>query len=210
MYSTTIAVGRLTKDPQIKPYSSGNGVLALFSLAVNRTKDKTDFYDCIAFGKTAEMVQSYLATGKGRLILVEGNFQNNNTERDINGTTVKNYGMNLAVNRITFLDAPPKGQEAPHAQQQQQQAAPQGQNPAYGQQSQQQTQQQAPASNYYSKPASQPQAQSTHSPSFQPATPYQAPTQQQQAPQGPSAPDPFTKAPGFSGFDIGEDDLPFN
>lgn len=190
MYSTTIAVGRLTKDPIIKPYSSGQGELALFSLAVNRTKDKTDFYECVAFGKTAEMVKNYLSNGKGRMILVEGSFQNNNNKREVQGIEVTNFGMNLAVNRIQFLDAPPKAQESAAPQQQYQQAPQQGFQQGYQQQPAATQQQQEPQ--------------------------YGAPTggyQQQQAPQAPfqpvSTPDPFAQQPGFSGMDISDDDLPF-
>lgn len=191
MYSTTVAVGRLTKDPIIKAYSSGQGELALFTIAVNRTKDKTDFYECVTFGKTAEMVKTYLSNGKGRLVLVEGNFQNNNNERDINGTKVTNYGMNLAVNRIQFLDSPK--QEGTAAPQQAQQSQSQGYRP---------------------QPTSSPSFQQPAQPTYQaqqqskPAqAPYQAPYQQ--APQAPSTPDPFTQAPGFTGFDMSNDDLPF-
>lgn len=165
MYSTTVAVGRLTKDPQIKAYSSGQGELALFSLAVNYAKDKTAYYDCVSFGKTAEMVKNYLANGKGRLILVEGMFQNNNTEKEIAGQKVTNYGMNFVVHRIQFLDAPTKTDNKPAQSQYGQQKQPQ-----YGQSQQG----------------------------------YSAPQQSQ--PQK----DPFQQAPGgFSGFNIGDDDVPF-
>lgn len=186
MYSKTIAVGRITKDPQFKAYTSGNGELALFSIAVNRAKDKTDFYDCVAFGKTAEMVKNYLSNGKGRLILVEGTFQNNNSNREVKGVEVTNYGMNLAVDVIKFLDSPTKSStQSPQAPQQAQasyQQAPQ----------QAPQQQQRPA---YSQP--------TTSPSFQ-----NPPAQQHQQQAAPTN-DPFATAPGFGGFDMSDDDLPF-
>ena len=68
MFSNTTAVGRLTKDPVIRAYQSGGGELALFSIAINTSKEKADYYDCVAFGKTAEMIKNYLSNGKGRLI----------------------------------------------------------------------------------------------------------------------------------------------
>ena len=190
MFSTTTAVGRLTKDPVIKAYQSGTGELALFSLAINNNKDKADFYDCVAFGKTAEMIKNYLSNGKGRLIGVEGYFQTNNSERDINGTKVTNYGMNLVVNRVHFLDSPTQAQGGQQGgqQQQQRQAAPQQQAPAYGQQQQQQQQQ------YQQQPVQQ-----------QPQQGYG----QQQAPQ--ADPFPAQSNSGFGGFPgfISDDDLPF-
>ena len=150
MFSNTTAVGRLTKDPVIRAYQSGGGELALFSIAINTSKEKADYYDCVAFGKTAEMIKNYLSNGKGRLIGVEGYFQNNNVDRDVNGTKVTNYGMNLVVNRIHFLDSPSQaqgGQGQAQAGQQRQQA------PAQGGYSQQQQHQQAPA-----QPAAAPMA----------------------------------------------------
>lgn len=151
MYSKTVAVGRLTKDPIFRAYGNQGDEMALFTMAVSEGKDKTSFYDCIAFQRTAKLMKDYLSNGKGRLILAEGRFQNNDTERDINGTKVKNYGMNFVVNHINFLDSNPQGQGQAQTQQRQQQA-PQ-QNQQYGQQQQQ--------GNYYNQapPAQQQQQQ---------------------------------------------------
>ena len=180
MYSKTVAVGRLTKDPIFRAYGNQGDEMALFTMAISEGKDKTSFYDCIAFQRTAKLMKDYLSNGKGRLILAEGRFQNNDTERDINGTKVKNYGMNFVVNHINFLDSNPQGQGQQQQQQRQQQPAPQ-QNQQYGQQQQQQQQQQG---GFYN----------------------QAPPAQQQQQQ--PVTDPF-QSNSFSGF-IEDDDLPFN
>ena len=142
MFSNTTAVGRLTDNPKIHSYQNGQGELARFTMAIQMTKDKAEFYDCVAFKQTAEFIKNHLADGKGRLIGVEGYFQNNNTEREVNGATVRNYGMNLVVNRIHFLDSRnQQSQGQPSTQQQQQQ------RPAYGQQQQQPAYGQQPAYN---------------------------------------------------------------
>lgn len=109
MMSKTIAIGRLVRDPRMSEYGQGSnkGKLAAFTIAVNYGKDKTAYYDCVAFQKTAEIIERFLAQGKGRLVSVEGIFQNNNTERQ----GVKNYGMNLNVDRIVFLDSPNESQK---------------------------------------------------------------------------------------------------
>ena len=52
-----ILTGRLTRDPELKFGQSGKAY-SRFSLAVNRAgkKDEADFINCVAFGKTAEIV----------------------------------------------------------------------------------------------------------------------------------------------------------
>lgn len=56
-------VGRVGKDPEIKYFESGK-CLANFSIAVNRTKDITDWFDLVAWDKTAETVGKYVTKGK--------------------------------------------------------------------------------------------------------------------------------------------------
>lgn len=67
-------IGRLTKDPEMKSGQSGKEY-CLFGLAVNRPfeKDKADFFNCIAFGKTAEVVSTYCK--KGRELGVNGSIE---------------------------------------------------------------------------------------------------------------------------------------
>lgn len=109
MYATTTAVGRLVKDPVERTYGQ-DGKMSLFNIAVDVAKDKTVFYDCVAFGSVAETINSYMK--KGRAILVDGYFQNNNQERKTQGgETYTMYGMNLVVQRFSFL---PDGQSVVH------------------------------------------------------------------------------------------------
>lgn len=56
-----ILTGRLTRDPELKTGQSGKAY-ARFTLAVERPmqKDETDFINCVAFGKTAELIGEYL------------------------------------------------------------------------------------------------------------------------------------------------------
>lgn len=66
--------GRLTKDVELKQSKAGKA-FCNFSVAVNRAfeKDKADFFQCMAFGKTAEYIDKYAS--KGSQILVEGSVQ---------------------------------------------------------------------------------------------------------------------------------------
>jgi len=67
-YNHAGIMGRLTADPQIR--AAGENKVANYTLAVDRTKDITDFIDCVAWNQKAEFVCSYF--GKGDLMIVEG------------------------------------------------------------------------------------------------------------------------------------------
>lgn len=96
--------GRLVKDPELKSTSGGNNVVS-FALAVDR-KDKnktTDFFPCIAWNKTAEVIAEYL--GKGSLIGISGVL----TSRTYEDNTVTTHKIiEILVNSIDFLDSKKK------------------------------------------------------------------------------------------------------
>lgn len=64
-------VGRLTKDVEVRVGSNGNDV-ARFTVAVYRNQDETDFINCVAFGKTVEVMGKFGCTSKGDMIAVNG------------------------------------------------------------------------------------------------------------------------------------------
>ena len=92
-------IGRLTKDPELKFGQSGTA-FARFSIAVPRKmdKDKTDFFNCVAFKKTAEVISEYFK--KGNQIGITGSLQTN--EYEVNGE--KRKSVDIFVENITFLD----------------------------------------------------------------------------------------------------------
>lgn len=63
-------IGRLTRDPEIR-YSQGENstAIARFTLAVDRRfkrqgdEQTADFINCVAFGKTAEVIEKYVTQG---------------------------------------------------------------------------------------------------------------------------------------------------
>ena len=70
MNSITL-VGRATADPDIRVANNEEQTtVAHFTLAVYRTKDTTDFINCVAFRETAELVEKYLT--KGLRVAVNG------------------------------------------------------------------------------------------------------------------------------------------
>ncbi len=101
MFNKVILAGRLVRDPEPRQASTGE-VMSLFTLAVDRGyKDEgADFFDCVAFRKTANFVNDYLK--KGRLVLVEGNLQINKwTDRE----GVKKEKPQIIAQRVEALES---------------------------------------------------------------------------------------------------------
>lgn len=74
-FNKVVLVGRLTRDPEFKQV--GNSSVANFSIANGKTfvsngdkKEETNFFDCEAWGKLAEIFRDY--TKKGKQVLIEG------------------------------------------------------------------------------------------------------------------------------------------
>ncbi len=95
-----ILTGRLTRDPELKFGQSGKAY-SRFSLAVDRPfqKGEADFINCVAFGKTAELIGEYLR--KGRKVGVQGRIQMNRYE--VNGEKRTSY--DVLVDSIEFLES---------------------------------------------------------------------------------------------------------
>jgi single-strand DNA-binding protein len=106
--NSTILIGRLTRDPDQRFTPSGTAVTT-FTLAVDRPfkKDTTDFIDCQAWQKTAELCAQYLS--KGSLCAVEGRIEVQNFEGQ-DGT--KRKATRVVVNNVQFLSKKDKPQEA--------------------------------------------------------------------------------------------------
>lgn len=69
-YNIAVAVGRLTADPEIR-YTKEKKAVARFRLAVNDGKDRAQFLNCVAFGKTAEIIDQHFRKGSGILVVGE-------------------------------------------------------------------------------------------------------------------------------------------
>ena len=100
-----ILLGNLTRDPEIR-YSQGEKQMAVarFSLAVNLRFDNdgetnADFFNCTAFGKTAEFIEKYFRQGS-RMSLV-GRIENNNYTNK-NGEKV--YSVQIMVEEVEFAE----------------------------------------------------------------------------------------------------------
>ena len=88
MLNKVILMGRLTKSPDTRTTQSGKFV-STFTLAVDRDfdREKTDFIQCVAWGKTAEFVDKWFQ--KGQLVAVTGELQSRQyTDKEDNKRTV--------------------------------------------------------------------------------------------------------------------------
>lgn len=100
--NTVILTGRVTKDIEARDTSTGRKV-ASFTIAVDRrTKDgkATDFFDCVAWGKTAELLGEYVK--KGNMIGVDGSLQTR-TYEDKNGVTHK--VVEVLTDKVDFFSS---------------------------------------------------------------------------------------------------------
>ena len=93
-------IGRLTRDPALTEYGKGKnaGLLARFTVAVRRDADNADFISCVAFGKTAELIDEYFS--KGSQIGITGSIQTGKYE-DKDGDT--HYTTDVVARQIDFV-----------------------------------------------------------------------------------------------------------
>lgn len=100
-------IGNLGMNPEIKTLDGGKK-LAKFSLATNENYKnakgekvtETQWHNCIAWGKTAEIIEKFLS--KGSEVALEGKLINRNyTDKD----GIKRYVTEIEVSEILMLDS---------------------------------------------------------------------------------------------------------
>lgn len=101
--NSCVLIGRTTRDIELRRTGNGTAV-ASFTLAVNRdfkTNDgqEADFIQCVAWKKTAELLDQYVH--KGDRIAVNGFIRTRNYE-DSHGRTV--YVTEVLVNHVEFIE----------------------------------------------------------------------------------------------------------
>ena len=113
----TYGLVRLSQDPQIHKMDNGK-IVARFSVAADREYKKegeqnVDFFNCVAFGHTAEFIEKYIS--KGRRIFIEATPRSDKyTNKE--GRTV--YSQVFVVNKVEFADSKPQNkQETPQTEQ---------------------------------------------------------------------------------------------
>lgn len=99
-----VIIGRSTRDVELKQTSSGTPV-ATFSVAVKRSfktngEYESDFFECVAYSKTAELISQYVK--KGDLVGIEGRLQ---TRNYTNKEGRKVYVTEIIVENVEFLQS---------------------------------------------------------------------------------------------------------
>lgn len=100
-----IMMGRLTKDAEVRYGGANNTAVARFSIAVDRRYKRegqpdADFFNCTAFGKTAEFIEKYLH--KGSKVVIQGELQNDHyKEKDGH----QQYAEKVIVNSVEFAES---------------------------------------------------------------------------------------------------------
>lgn len=95
--------GNLTRDPEIRYTAQTQKAVAHFTVAVNRQKRQgedrgADYIPCVAFDKTAEAIEKFLA--KGSMVGVRGRWTTG-SYKNREGQTV--YTHELTVDDLKFL-----------------------------------------------------------------------------------------------------------
>lgn len=103
--NVVVANGNLVRDPEISTTPGGASVCK-FSIANNRTfstsgekKNRTSFFNCIAWGKLGELINEYCR--KGHRLAIRGRLQQRSWE-DTNGA--KRYAVEIVVEECQFLE----------------------------------------------------------------------------------------------------------
>ena len=102
MYSKTVIVGNLARDPESR--QAGETTVTRLVVAVNDaySKDKVSYVDVEAWGKLGEICQKYLS--KGRQALVDGRLVQDTWEKD----GKKNSKLYVKADNVQFLGSKDK------------------------------------------------------------------------------------------------------
>ena len=108
-----IIVGRLGKDPEQKQLPQSGKVVVNFSVATSETwkdkatgekREKTEWHNCVAFDKLAEIIGQYCT--KGSQVFICGKLQTRQWEKD----GQKHYATEIVVNELQMLDSRQSGE----------------------------------------------------------------------------------------------------
>lgn len=97
------AIGRLTKDPELK-YTTGGKAVCTIRLACDQGYGQdagTEFIDVVTWEKQAESAANYLA--KGRRIYVDGRLQ---SREWTDSSNVKRTAYEIVATNLIYLDRP--------------------------------------------------------------------------------------------------------
>ena len=97
MYSKTVIVGNLARDPESRKAGETNVTRLVVAVNDARMKDKVSYIDVDAWSKLGDICQQYLT--KGRQVLAEGRLVQDTWEKD--GKT--NSKLYVKADNVQFL-----------------------------------------------------------------------------------------------------------
>jgi single-strand DNA-binding protein len=99
-------LGRLGKDPEMRATAGGMNIASFTVATSDRVKgqdgqwaDKTEWHNCVAFQRTAEIVRDYCK--KGKEVFIEGKIQTRSWDDKESGQ--KKYRTEILVNELSLL-----------------------------------------------------------------------------------------------------------
>lgn len=103
-----ILIGNLGKDPEIR-YMPNGGSVVNFSIATSESwkddmgqkNERTEWHNCVAYGKTAELIGQYLK--KGSKAFIEGSLRTRKWQDKTTGQD--RYTTEINVRDVQFLDS---------------------------------------------------------------------------------------------------------
>ena len=99
-----IVTGNLVRDSELRFVPATSMAICKFTIANNEgygDKKTVNYFNCTAFGKTAEAIANY--THKGSKVLIEGKVQLGSYEKKDGSGKV--YTTDVIVNQIEFLNS---------------------------------------------------------------------------------------------------------
>lgn len=105
-FSKAIVAGNVTRDPEMRTTPSGSQVCS-FAIAVNRSykdsngvqQDQVSYLDCVAWGKSAEIISQYIK--KGSQLLVSGRLEQRSWEDKNSGQ--RRSRVEIIVEDFSFM-----------------------------------------------------------------------------------------------------------
>lgn len=90
-------IGHLTRTPEIR--QAGSTTVCEVGIAYNDYKKNANFFDCVAFGKTADLIAGHFE--KGDAVMFIGELRQDRWEDKKTGQ--KRSKVQIIVNRVVFL-----------------------------------------------------------------------------------------------------------
>lgn len=112
-------IGRLTRDPELANTMAGKSYCKLsiangssYKTEAGEKKEETSFFNCIAWGRQAEIINQYCK--KGKQVAIEGRLQQQTWQDQQTGQNRST--VNIVIDRLQMLGDPGAGRQEGYSQ----------------------------------------------------------------------------------------------